>query len=247
MAVDLWLEVEAEPASSPRWEFVGEGAALLRNTPNPLSELPFKGRVVNQVPVGVGLGSSAAARVARAALLGSPDLLTEVGRQEGHLDNAAAALEGGVVAVVAGDVHRLPTPDLAVALFVAAEPLPTEKARAALPEEVPRTDVVFNLGRVALLVDILHRGDWERLAVALEDRLHQPHRLPLYPWAGDVMRAARAAGAYGAAVAGAGPSVFALCQPDRAEPVAAAMAAAGGAFGRSLVTKISAAGTSVQR
>ncbi|HZU16608.1 MAG TPA: homoserine kinase, partial [Candidatus Dormibacteraeota bacterium] len=100
MAVDLWLEVEVEAAERPEWEFEGEGAELLRAGPNPLSVLPARGWVRNQIPVGVGLGSSAAARVAAAAIRGSDDPIGEAGRAEGHYDNVAAAVMGGVVAVV---------------------------------------------------------------------------------------------------------------------------------------------------
>src|SRR2546423_13489919 len=83
MAVDLWLEVEAEEADEPEWEFEGEGAELLSATPNPLSALPLRGWVTNDIPVGVGLGSSAAARVAAAVPLGSQGPLGHARREEG--------------------------------------------------------------------------------------------------------------------------------------------------------------------
>jgi homoserine kinase len=246
MAVDLWLEVEVEAAERPEWEFEGEGAELLRAGPNPLSVLPARGWVRNQIPVGVGLGSSAAARVAAAAIRGSDDPIGEAGRAEGHYDNVAAAVMGGVVAVVDDEVYALPVPDLDVALFVAPAPVPTERAREVLPERVERGDVVFNLSRLAALIHVLHNRDWDRLGTALEDRLHQPHRLPLYPWASEVMAAARAAGAFGAAVSGAGPSVFAFCERRRGGSVAAAMAAAGPRDGHALVTRVTRAGMEVR-
>src|SRR5256714_14618248 len=90
MAVDLWLDVEAEESDEPEWEFEGEGAELLAASPNPLSALPMRGWVTNDIPVGVGLGSSAAARVAAAALLGDEDPIGAAGREEGHYDNVAA-------------------------------------------------------------------------------------------------------------------------------------------------------------
>src|SRR5207302_1165816 len=77
---------------------------------------------------------------------------------------------------------------------------------------------------LGLLVHALHVRDWGLLAEALDDRLHQPYRLALYPWAGNALRAASDAGAYGSAIAGAGPSVFAFCAPGRGTQVAAAMA-----------------------
>ncbi len=246
MAVDLWLDVEVEEADEPEWEFEGEGAEALAATPNPLSVLSFRGWVNSDIPVGVGLGSSAAARVAAAALLGSEDPIGDAGREEGHYDNAAAAVMGGVVAVAGEEVIGLPTPELEVALFVATTPLPTGEARKILPVEVPRADAIFNAGRVASLVAILHNRQWPLLDRALEDRLHQQFRLPLYPWAQDVMDAAREAGAYGVAIAGAGPSVFALCERKLGADVAAAMEEASPEEGFGLVTRVARTGLDVR-
>jgi homoserine kinase len=238
MAVDLWLDVETEESDEPEWEFEGEGAELLADTPNPLSALPMRGWVNNGIPVGVGLGSSAAARVAAAALLGDEDPIGSAGRLEGHYDNVAAAVMGGIVAVVGDEVHGLPVPDLEVALFVAPTPVATEEARAVLPAQVSREDAVFNAARVAAFVEILHNRQWPMLDAALDDRLHQQYRMPLYPWAQEVIDAAREAGAYGAALAGAGPSVFAFCERRLGEDVAAAMEEAGPEEGYGLVTRV---------
>ncbi|MGI8562653.1 MAG: homoserine kinase [Candidatus Dormibacter sp.] len=245
LALDLWLEVEAEPADEPDWEFEGEGAELLNGADNPLSVLRFRGWVSSEIPVGVGLGSSAAARVAAAVLQGADDPIGAAGREEGHYDNVAAAVLGGLVAVIEDEVQSLPPPGLEIALFVAPNPVSTEAARAVLPAQVERADAVFNLGRMASLVHTLYTRDWERLGVALDDRLHQPQRLPLYPWAADVMQAAREAGAHGAAIAGAGPSVFALCERNSADAVMDAMADAGPETGYAMLTKISKAGYEV--
>ena len=246
MAVDLWLEVEAEESDEPEWEFEGEGADVLTTGANPLSVLPMRGWVTSDIPLGVGLGSSAAARVAAAALLGSEDPIGDAGREEGHYDNVAAAVMGGVVAVVGDEVHGLPVPDLEVALFVAPSPVPTEQARAVLPASVDRADAVFNAARVASFVQILHTREWAMLDAAMEDRLHQPYRLPLYPWAEAVMEAAREAGAYGAALAGAGPSVFAFCDRRLGEDVAAAMEEVGPEGGYGLVTRVVRQGLDVR-
>lgn len=247
-AVELWLEVEAEIAERPRWRWQGEGAQVLSRSPNPLSDLPMKGRVRNAIPLGVGLGSSAAARVAAAALLGNPpgDAFRAAAEREGHPDNAAAAVFGGFRLVTGSLNLALPVPDLGVALLVASEPAPTEEARALLPAEVPMADAVHNLGHVAALVDALHRRDWRQLGAALEDRLHQPHRQPLYPWTAQVIAAARAAGAFGSAICGAGPSVFALTRRDAAEPVALEMARAAAGRGRPVVTRIAGSGMTVE-
>jgi homoserine kinase len=246
MAVDLWLEVEAEEADEPDWEFDGEGAQLLAASPNPLSVLPMRGWVNSEIPVGVGLGSSAAARVAAAALRGDEDPIGTAGREEGHYDNVAAAVMGGIVAVVGDEVHGLPVPELEVALLVAPHPLPTEEARAILPAQVSRDDAVFNVARVAAFVEIMHSRQWPMLDVAMEDRLHQPHRMALYPWAQEVMEAAREAGAYAAALAGAGPSVFAFCERRLGDEVADAMARAGPEDGYGLVTRVTRHGLDVR-
>lgn len=251
MAVDLWLDVEAEPADEPEWRFEGEGAGYLTEHPNPISKLCLRGVARSDIPLGVGLGSSAAARLAALMLLHGSDkstlprpgaTLIRAVEAEGHPDNAAAAHKGGVILVLGNHIHRLPVPDLEVALLVASEPYPTEEARKVVPRELTRADAVFNAGRMALLVHALHEKRWGLLSTAMEDRIHQPYRLQLYPWVKGVMTAARYAGAHGAALAGAGPSVFAFCEPGRGQEVAEAMAEAGKGKGRPLVTRVSEKG-----
>lgn len=246
MAVELWLEVEAEPASSPRWEFEGEGSELLSSGPNPLSTLPMRGWVNNEIPVGVGLGSSAAARVAAAALIEEEDPLTAAIAAEGHPDNAAAAVMGGLVAITDSGVHQLPLPDWDVALFVASSRVSTDEARAVLPDQVSREDAVFNLTRLGALVHIIHTRNWPLLEGLFEDRLHQPYRMHLYPWAEAVMAAARDAGAFGSAIAGAGPSVFAICERGLAGHVAEAMESSAPMQGHAVITRPARSGLSVR-
>ncbi len=236
MAVDLWLTVKARPADAPDWRFEGADPP----PGHPFEELSYKGRVRSSIPVGVGLGSSAAARVAALRLSGVPEseLLAKASEAEGHPDNVAAVINGGLVAVVEGRVHHLPVPDLDISLFVAGEPTPTEEARAVLPRQVPREDAVHNAGRLALLVHTLHTRNWALLRSAMEDRLHQPARSSLYPWLGDVLEASYAAGAWGAALAGAGPSVFAFSRRGKAQEIAERMAAAAGCPGTPVTTRI---------
>lgn len=236
MAVDLWLEASGVPHPVPDWQFDGAQPPAA----NPFASVALRGTVTSAIPLGVGLGSSAAARVAalRLAGLAEPAVLERAAAEEGHPDNVAAAVHGGVVAWIGGRVHRLPVPDLAVALFVAAEPCSTESARALLAPMVSRPDAVHNAGRLALLVHALHTRDWSLLETAMEDRLHQPDRTSMYPWLPATIAAASAAGAWGAALSGAGPSVFAFCRRVDADRVAEAMTNAAGVPGRPLTTTI---------
>jgi homoserine kinase len=202
---------------------------------------PFKGvhaACVNRIPPARGLGSSAAAWVgglaAGNALLGSPldtgALLALATRSEGHPDNVAAAIHGGLTVSCATDdgVRAIALPVPAPLTWVALIPdvtSATAEARAVLPDTVPRADAVFNVQRVALLLAALAAGRVGALVTALDDRLHQPYRRRLFPWMPDVVARARDAGALGCVLSGAGPSLLAVAEGD-AGPVARAMEAA---------------------
>ncbi|WP_157472339.1 homoserine kinase [Frankia sp. EAN1pec] len=188
-------------------------------------------RCVNRIPHGRGLGSSAAAIVAGVtaadALAGGP--LGPAGRLrvanaiEGHPDNVAAALLGGLtVAWYEGDVPRslrvAPLGELRPVVFVPSRRQSTEQARGALPKQVPHADAAVNIGRAALLALALSGAEpaagagEERsrlLLTATEDRMHQPYRLPAMPASADLVGRLRAAG-IPAALSGSGPSVVAL-------------------------------------
>jgi len=180
-------------------------------------------RLANQIPVARGLGSSAAAvvgglmaanRLAGAGLT-TREVMAMAAAMEGHPDNVAPALLGGLVVAVAVDgeikCSKLDLPaQLKVVVAVPDFTLSTRLAREALPQQVTMADAVHNLGRVALLVAGLAKGDLDLLNVAMEDRLHQPYRSSLVPGMKKVLAAARLAGARGTALSGAGPSLVAL-------------------------------------
>jgi homoserine kinase len=205
-------------------------------------------REQNRIPLARGLGSSASAIVgallAARYLSGFPfddeHLLDLAGSLEGHPDNPAAAFRGGLQLVVQDQggrlsARRLAWPShLAAALFVPDLLVSTDAARQALPESHPRTDVVHNLGRLALLISALQEGRLDDLTVATQDRLHQPYRAGLVPGLTEILAAATEAGAKGAFLSGAGPTILALHDAEAAgggQRIAAAMEHAAGGFG----------------
>jgi homoserine kinase len=184
--------------------------------------------VRNEIPLGRGLGSSAAAIVAGlslcAALRGRelPDetLLRYAAELEGHADNVAASLLGGwVTACVRSDggvlaVKRRWPPDIKVVVVSPHVTLETERARAALPREVERADAVHNVQRAALFAAAIETRADELLWEAMRDRLHQPHRERLVPGLADALATPRRPGLLGLALSGAGPSVLALARDN---------------------------------
>jgi len=273
LALALYNEVVAEERDGVTVTIDGEGAdRLARDAHNVVARgvrlayeaagRPFKGcalACVNRIPAARGLGSSAAAWVgglaAGNALLGSPlsrdALLGLAARAEGHPDNVAAAVFGGLT-VSCGTPQgvtavTLPVPkNLAWVVLVPEVTSATAEARALLPRSVPREDAVFNVQRVALLLAGLQTALPAALSVALEDRLHQPYRLKLFPWMPTVAAAARAAGALGCVLSGAGPSLLAVVDGDgRAVGRTMEEALSGaGVRGRARVLDVDAAGAS---
>jgi homoserine kinase len=178
--------------------------------------------------------------VAGNALLGGPlsrdALLALAARAEGHPDNVTAALMGGLTvscATAEGRIASVALPVPAAVHWVVLVPevtSATAEARAVLPPTFTRADAVFNVQRVALLLAALQSGRLDCLGEALDDRLHQPYRLRLFPWMPAVVKAARAAGALGCVLSGAGPSLLAAVRDDAdgvARSMESALAAAG--------------------
>lgn len=175
----------------------------------------FTFRISSAIPLSGGLGSSAAAIVAG---LMAADHLFELDADvfghacalEGHPDNVAAALYGGIVICAEdGPPARFDAPTgLEGVLVVPHAPVRTAQARACLPDAVPVADAVHNVAHAALLTLGLARGDWDLVARGLDDRLHEPHRAHLYPRSAQLVRDARDLGALGATISGAGPTVL---------------------------------------
>ena len=214
LALTLHNEIVLSEAEGVRVAIEGEGAARLPRTADnvvargvklayEVAGRPFRGcalECTNRVPAARGLGSSAAAWV-------------------GGL--TVSCVSGSTVTAVS-----LPVPaSLRWVALIPEVTSATTEARAVLPASVPHHDAVFNVQRVALLLASLWAGRLSALGAALEDRLHQPYRLKLFPWMPDVVRAARAAGALGCVLSGAGPSLLAVVAGDEA-PVAGSMEAA---------------------
>ncbi|MDA0987648.1 MAG: homoserine kinase [Chloroflexi bacterium] len=237
MALDWWNDVHARISTAPEVHIQGEGADTLSTAEDNLvyraaqtlfreageDAPPLSLLCENRIPLARGLGSSAAAIVggllAANALCSHPldrqCLLELAVSMEGHADNVTPALLGGCQVVVRdGDVVISDTvpvaADLTAIVFVPDLPMSTKDARAVLPEKVTREDAVYNLGRVALLVNSLSTGRFENLRVATQDRLHQPAREKIFPAMKYIFRAAQDAGALGVFLSGGGSSVLAL-------------------------------------
>jgi len=196
--------------------------------------------ISSAIPVCRGLGSSGAAVVAGLSLacfalghdLDRDVALAQAVLVEGHPDNAAPALFGGLVAVGisgAGVPMAMKMPLSSTLAFVFAAPdvsISTASARAALPDVVPHAAAVRNSGRVAALLYGLAHCDAAALEIGLSDELHVQYRLPLIPGAAGALTAARGAGAYGATISGSGSGLIAVCPLDRENSVLLAMTSA---------------------
>lgn len=250
LALDLWNEVTFEADDHTSYTVEGEGAAFLNSRPNNLllravaalheecgaGKRGLRITAVNHIPPGGGMGSSAAAILA--GILGANEMLgrpldrhalLRLGtRLEGHPDNIAAALEGGLVISAQTDreiiARRHSIPQMAALIVLPEVDLPTRTARAVLPPMVSRHEAVFNIGRTALVVEALRTGDLDLLQKVMDDRLHQKARLAHIPAGETAFKVARKFGA--AALSGAGPSIIIFPEPGRMEAAGAEVTAA---------------------
>ncbi len=263
LALALHNEVTLTLADALSVEIEGEGADSLARDASHLSlvataaacaaagrELPpLALRQVNRIPLARGLGSSSAAIVggivASDELLGlglsTRQMLDVATAVEGHPDNVAPALLGGLTVSCTTDdevlVERLEVaPGLSCVVAVPDFEVSTHEARRALPDIVPHADAVFNLCRAGLVVAALVSGDFARLGEAMRDRLHQPYRARLVPGMDEAIAAALAAGAHGACLSGSGPTVAAFVSGG-GEEVGAAMVKAFAGAGTTAITR----------
>ncbi len=279
IAYALYNEVIVDTEKLGALQVEGEGVAQLQSGAANLVSLAMKVfsretdralpehglHLVNRIPFGRGMGSSAAAIVggmaAADALTGAQvsrdELLRLALKVENHPDNLSAAIHGGAVLTVFRDSVRgpftclqLPVPtEWRAVLFIPDQVSPTDEARALLPNDVPRRHAIFNHSRVGLLVAAFLQGEPKHLEWAMEDRLHQPYRARLFPAMGRLIQSAVAAGAWGSCLSGAGPTILALTAEGRTGAVSTALeetAQSLGVSGRSLVLKIPGSGFRVQ-
>ncbi len=246
MALDIWNHVEVELASTPQVRVEGKGASDLPSGPENLvyrsilrllkhvgvEPAPLSVTCLNNIPLKRGLGSSAAAIVGglisgnrlapvlsrgKVQPLPAEEVLQLAVAIEGHPDNVAPALLGGMVLVVHRDdsllTSAVPVPeDVRAVLFIPELTIATEDARSVLPDAIGWEDAVFNMGRSALLVNAMNTGRMEELATATEDRLHQPYRRQLFPAMKVIFEGAMKGGALGVFLSGSGPTILALTQ-----------------------------------
>jgi homoserine kinase len=253
MALSLYLVAGVDGESSPL-----EGARVVdSHHPAQVAFAETGGTgslwVASRIPMGRGLGFSGAARVAGvvashaqrngigAASFDSAkrSILHLTTAMEGHPDNVAASLYGGVTASASGEVVCLPLGvDPAIVAWVPETQTSTEKSRTSIPAQIALKDVIFNIGHTALVMGALASGDTSVMRAAFTDRLHQDVRLAAAPTSKAALEAALSTSAWAAWLSGSGPTVAVMC--DRAE--AASIAAQLPKDGTTHVLEIDASG-----
>ena len=239
MALDLWatitLSKDAPPNDHPLARMADNAARALFAAAELEPPVGLAATYEGSIPIARGLGASAIARaggvLAANALAGDPfdreHLLFLAAELEGHADNAAPALFGGLQVVVRdrGKLAHIGAPlpeELKAVLLVPELRMPTQKSRKLLPQSLSRTDAVQNASRTALLIAAFGQGRLDLLDEATKDRLHQPARAKLFPGMFGIFDAAKAAGAHCAYLSGGGSTICALCS-DNEQGIADAM------------------------
>ena len=241
LAFNLHLRLEASPAAEYAIQATGRDADICGRVENHLilttykevlegagkPAVPVALKISNDIPIGKGCGSSAAARLAGIALAdhygqlrwSDARIVGEAARREHHPDNASACWIGGLtVARMSGVAEAQvaairPKGKWLLLLAVPPEPLSTEEARRVLPTRYSRADAVVNVQNSMLLLAAFMQGRPEFLTAALEDKIHQPYRAPLCPLLPAVQEMTGSAGILGSALSGAGPSVLIFLDP----------------------------------
>jgi homoserine kinase len=232
VALNLYVEVSLELTEDFAISSEGFGAGLFDDerhlaavvATSVLGHSNFTMHVNSNIPLSRGLGSSAALALAAGAVAGATDPLTLATEVDGHAENAAASLLGGLVAagVRDGGVVARPLPLDPAWRFVVVIPdveLKTADARNVLPVTVPFADAVINLRSLGLLIAGLARHD-QFVASSMDDALHQNYRMDLVKFARPLLRTLRDAGALGSCWSGAGSTMLGLSLADTAEAVA---------------------------
>ena len=245
IAMDFYIRIDARPAKEFSIHATGRDQQIcgeledhliletyrdvLQNTGQPV--IPLNLRIANEIPIGKGCGSSAAARLAGIALANhfgrlrwtDAHIIGEASRREHHPDNASACWMGGLtVARMSGSNENEAEAQVAVVrpkglwpllLAVPEQPLSTEEARRVLPAQYSRADAVTNIQNSMLLLVAFTQGRPDLLSAALEDRIHQPYRAALCPLLPCLQKLKGKQGILGAALSGAGPSVLVFLNP----------------------------------
>ena len=243
LAFNLTLKLTAQPAKDFKIAATGRDEQICEKLENHLilttykeilkaehkKPVPLALKIKNDMPIGKGCGSSAAARLAGIALANhfgklrwaDARIVGEASRREHHPDNASACWHGGItVARMASETEAQvlkikPKGKWPLLFAIPDATLSTEAARRVLPTQYSRTDAVTNIQNSMLLLGAFMQGRPDLLAASLEDRIHQPYRAPLCPLLPAAQQLTRAQGVLGAALSGAGPSILIFLDPKR--------------------------------
>ena len=242
LAMDFFIKIEARPGKQFSIKATGRDEAICGNIENHLilntyqqvlsragrEITPLSLRIHNEIPIGKGCGSSAAARLAGIALANhfgrlkwsDAQIVGEASRREHHPDNASACWMGGLtVARLSGEAEAQvavirPKGKWPLLLAIPDQPLSTEEARRVLPAQYSRADAVTNVQNSMLLVTAFTQGKPDFLSSALDDRIHQPYRAALCPLLPSLQELKGRDGVLGAVLSGAGPSVLVFLDPS---------------------------------